>query len=100
MKLKYLIKLPEPLVDCHNEDGCSSCESYDEYNPCAIEIEAHNMLLDKIGEIDIPSTRDEILEECAQVAEHQKTICGLSMSRKSTCDDIAANIRKLKSGGV
>lgn len=36
---------------------------------------------------------DEVIEECAKIAEHQKTLCGYSMSRKSTCDDIAYNIR-------
>ncbi len=38
-------------------------------------------------------TEESIIEECAKVAERQKEICGLSMSRRSTCDDIAFNIR-------
>ena len=37
--------------------------------------------------------KEVIAEECAILAETQKQYCGCSMTRKSTCDDIAHNIR-------
>lgn len=40
--------------------------------------------------------RKNMVEKCVKIAEHQKTICGLSMSRQSTAQDIADNIRKIK----
>jgi hypothetical protein len=40
--------------------------------------------------------RDDIIEECALLATKQKELCGCSMTRKSTCDDIAFNLRRLK----
>ena len=108
------------MPDCHDEDNCEGCQSLEDYNPCHVEADAHNNLLRQIGEIDVPEAkrilyvgkageealqheklavaqriRLAVIEECARVADHQKTICGSSMSRQSTCDDIAFNIRNL-----
>jgi hypothetical protein len=54
----------------------------------------------KIGRLQeasdyVKEFKKKTIEECAKVADHQKTICGLSMSRQSTCEDIAKNIRSL-----
>lgn len=42
----------------------------------------------------IIADRLRVVEACAQIAEHQKKICGSSLSRQSTALDIAYNIRK------
>lgn len=42
----------------------------------------------------IEADRARIVEKCAKIAEHQKEICGSSMSRQSTAQDIADNIRR------
>ena len=42
---------------------------------------------------------DRLVEEACEVAKHQATICGGSLSRQSTALDIEKNIRlKLKGG--
>ena len=59
MKVKDLVKLPEQVPDCHDDDGCDACNALDDYIPCEIEMEAHNDLLEKIGDMDVKLSEEK-----------------------------------------
>lgn len=59
MKVKDLVKLPEEVHSCHDEDGCEICDSYDDCVPCEIEVETHNALLHLIADLNVKLSEEK-----------------------------------------